>query len=593
MKRRQSLFLTIMLLLAASWGLQACNGGGGGDEDADADVSVDDAAGDEADAPDIQDAPDGDAAADGTDLPIEDVSSEDISPDHYHPECIEVPLTQVIGNWDVVPFQVFDGTFKAGVVAFHEQGVDVVFSVNGVEAARAQDPELNDRTGVFEYWLELSAADYADGPVTLSATVEPDCPGHTARDLDDLVLYANAGGSLTNDTVRWADCGAGSDETGDGSEGAPYATVEKAFVEVGSGGTVHLKAGTCYALTSLYPSAGYDMWTTVRSAPGLTRDDVHILTYGPTDDSTGRFGETMVRWKDVSLYKDVDPGFSTIFYYESGDFAWVDGTAVYDARGQWNGGEILNGNSPYRVYFTDAVIRDIMNAGHGFGRNVTMENIGSDVFRGSTDLISVNLTVYGIDSGTTDAHPDFIQFYNPDSTVDNVILYNSKVYDMGAQGIFGGPGAMRNVAFVNLLMEKDPPDSALTSQLTGDWDHMLMWHITTVDAGMMLREPDNIRNVWVVDNNFANLHAGSATELPGWTIDHNHVAGLTWEQTEPMGTSATVGDPLFADEPSDDYRITSDSPAYHTGIPLAGVPADVDGNLYDAETPSLGAFASP
>ena len=41
---------------------------------------------------------------------------------------------------------------------------------------------------------------------------------------------------------------------------------------------------------------------------------------------------------------------------------------------------------------------------------------------------------------------------------------------------------MRNVAFVNLLMEKDPADSALISQITGDWDHVLLWHVTTVEG---------------------------------------------------------------------------------------------------------------
>lgn len=499
--------------------------------------------------------------------------------------------TQTIGNWDVVPFQRFSGVFEVGIVAFHEEGVDVVFSVNGVEIARVSDPTLNPRTNVYEYWTSIDAADHPDGEIVLAAVIEPDCEGHLSRELKPLVLYANSGGSLDNETVIWADCGSGSDTDGLGTEAAPFATIERAFVDAGSGGTVYLKAGECYALTNALPSAEYDLWTTIRPAPGVSRDQVSILTYGPDDDSTGRFGENMVRWQDVRLYKDVEPGYSTLFYFEAEHRVWFDGAELFDARGQWNGGNPLNGNRPFYAYYTGAYIHDIQNAGYAFGRDVVMENIGSDIFRGTSDLLSVNLLVLGIDRGTTDAHPDFFQFYNPDETVDNVVVYNALVYDMGAQGIFGGPGAMRNVAFVNLLMEKDPSDSALTSQITGDWDHVLLWHITAVDSGFFLREVDQLRNFFIQDNLFSTLHAGEATELPSFIIENNHVAALVWTQSDPMGENASVGDPGFVDEPADDYHLSPSSLAVHAGIPLPGVPADVENNLYDPDSPSLGCFA--
>ncbi len=499
--------------------------------------------------------------------------------------------TQTIGNWDVVPLQRVSSAFNVGVVAFHEEGVDVVFSVEGQEATRVTEPTLNPRTGVVEYWFTWDPADHADGPVTLGATIEPDCDGHLPRELDPLILNANAGGSQDNPAERWVDCQAGDDNTGDGSESAPYATIEKAFVEVGDGGTVLLEAGDCYALTADLPSADYTLWTTVRPAPGVDRADVSILTYGPDDSSTGRFGEDMVRWQDVRLYKDVDPGYSTLFYLESGHHVWFDGAELFDARGQWNGGQPLNGNDPWAAYYTDAYIHDLQNAGHHFGRDVVLENIGSDVFRGASGLMSIHLLVRGIDRGTTDAHPDFFQFYNPDSTVDNVVVYNARVYDMGAQGIFGGPGQMRNIAFVNLLMEKDPADSALTSQITGDWNHVLLWHVTTVDSGFMLRETDQLDNWFIQNCLFHTLHSGDATALPGFTIEHNHVAELVWDQPEPMGLYPSVGDPGFVDEANDDYHLRSDSPAALAGAPLPGNPVDAEGNPYHAETPSLGCFA--
>jgi hypothetical protein len=220
-----------------------------------------------------------------------------------------------------------------------------------------------------------------------------------------------------------------------------------------------------------------------------------------------------------------------------------------------------------------------------------MENIGSDVFRGSSDLLSVNLSIRRIDRGTTDAHPDFFQFYNPGSVVDNVIVYNTRVYDMGAQGIFGVEGTAHNVAFVNLLMEKDPPDSALTSQLSGDVDHLLLWHVTTVDSGFLLREISRVRNVWIQDGLWDQL-SGANSVPAGFRIDHNRYAGLAWDMTTPLGAPASVGDPGFRAVSTDDYRLAPTSAALRAGVPLAGVPADVEGNLYDPTTPALGAFAN-
>lgn len=498
--------------------------------------------------------------------------------------------TRAIGNWDVVPYQRFSGTFEVGVVGFHEEGLDVVFAVNGEPVGRVAEPTRNPRTGVCEYFVTLDAADYPDGPVTVTATLEPDCVGHLARELAPLVLHANAGGSLGNDTVLRVDCATGDDDAGDGSPGAPYRTIERAFTLVGDGGTVELAAGGCYELTDDLPPSGYTHWTTVQPAPGVAREEVEILTYGP-GASTGRFGEDRVRWRNVRLRKDVEPGYSTLFYLESGHAVWFDGAELYDARGQWNGGQLLGGNVPWEAYYTDAYVHDIQNAGYRFGRGVVMENIGSDVFRGASGLLSVNLVVYGIDAGTTDAHPDFFQFYNPDETVENVVVYNARVYDMGAQGIFGGPGEMRDVAFVNLLMEKDPADSALTSQITGSWDHVLLWHVTTVDAGFFLRETAALRSFFIQNGLYHTLHAGDATSLPTFTIERNHVATLVWDQPEPMGLYASVGDPGFVDVATDDYHLASGSPAVGRGAPLPGVPVDVEGTPYDPEAPALGCFA--
>jgi hypothetical protein len=368
--------------------------------------------------------------------------------------------------------------------------------------------------------------------------------------------------------------------------------VEKAYTQVGAGGTVYLKAGLDYKLTSTLANKNYQYWTTVTTAPGVTRDQVAISGNTADGTSTGRFGETMVRWKNVQIYSDNAPGYGTIFYFESGHHVWFDGTDLYDKRGIWNGTQPFGGNDPYWTYLTDGVMREMINAGGGFLRNMSISNIGSDIYGGGDGLVGINVSVDSIDPGTTGAHPDFIQFYNPGDTVENVIIYNNRAYNMTAQGIFGQN--CRDVAFVNLLLEKDPPSSFLTSQLGEVWDHIILWHVTTVDQGFLIgADPITSKsNFNVQDCNLGGFNAAAETTLLNSTIAYNHFQSLSWNQPKPMGTHATLGDQGFVDNNNDDFRVTTASKCYRSGVPLPGVPADINGDLYDPTHPDRGCFST-
>jgi hypothetical protein len=500
--------------------------------------------------------------------------------------------TKVIANWDVVPFQCISQPFKAGVVAFHETGVDVDFQINGEAAGRIADPTWNDQTGVFEYWIEINPARYADGPLTLSATAYPDGEGHTSRTLTNLTLYANTGDSLTSKLVKWADADNGSDITGDGSEPNPYQTIKKAVLSVGHGGTVYLKAGPNYILNQI-GGAAFNYWTTVTCAPGLTADDVHIGTYLTANtNSTGRYSQSGIRWGSVSFYCDQAPG-KTLFYLPNPGKTWFDGTVFYDKNGRWANTSIFNGNGQ-DPYCTDCYARDLANVNNTgiLQRNMRYERIGSDIFRGKSNLTAINTVIRLIDRGTTSAHPDFFQFYNPTVPMENIIVYNCQAYDMGAQGFFGSEGITRDVAFVNLLLEKDPPESTWSSQASGPMDHVLLWNATFVDQTFSFRDDTSGILNWDVRNCVFNIFSASnRTSISTCTIGHNHITALTWQQKDPLGTGTTVGDPCFVDYDNDDYRLQPSSPAYQTGTLLPGVPADVDGYLYNPVNPSRGAFS--
>ena len=74
-----------------------------------------------------------------------------------------------VARWDVIPDQRVSGIFRAGVCAFHEDGVSVEFRVNGDIAYVTEKPTLNPRTGVWEYVFPVNTALLPDGPVTLGA----------------------------------------------------------------------------------------------------------------------------------------------------------------------------------------------------------------------------------------------------------------------------------------------------------------------------------------------------------------------------------------------------------------------------------------
>lgn len=496
--------------------------------------------------------------------------------------------TRAIANWDVVPFQKVEQPMKVGVVAFHETGVDVVFRVNGREVARVTEPTWNDRTRVHEYWFELRPADYPDGPLVLSATAIPDGAGHEPRELSDLTLFANSGGTLTHPTIVWADAEKGNDETGDGTEAAPFATIRKAVLAAGDGGTVYLKAGRGYKLTAI-GGAPFTYWTTVTAAPGLTADDVHILTAGRDDSSTNRYNKSGICWKNVSLYCDRKPGFGNIFYLGDNIRAWCDGAVLYDKNGRFGGTTLFNRGI---CYVTDSLIRDVANVFGDFHRNVRMERILSDTFRGRSNLTVINVEIDTVDRGDTGAHPDFFQMHAPGQVVENIILYNVKAIDAHQQGIFGGPGTNRDIAFVNVLFKKNPPNASLVSQVTGDWQHVLLWHTTMVYQAFNFRETAQLRH-WDVRNCiFDTFAAGAANTMPADSQARGvHVSKLTWQQREPLGEGTTVGDSLFIDPARNDFRLKPESPAAGSGVAVPGVPADIDGHPYDPNARDRGALS--
>ena len=58
------------------------------------------------------------------------------------PEADDAAVQRPVAHWDVVPDQRFSDVFNVGVVAFHTEGVEVEFSVDGSHVFTAEDPTL-------------------------------------------------------------------------------------------------------------------------------------------------------------------------------------------------------------------------------------------------------------------------------------------------------------------------------------------------------------------------------------------------------------------------------------------------------------------
>ena len=504
-----------------------------------------------------------------------------------HTDVQSSDSTGVIANWDVVPYQIVDEPFNAGVVAFHEQGVTVTFYVNGKVVATSEAPAYNPRTDVWEYWFTLDPGQYTDGPLTLAATAGSDNGSASQRTLTPIILYANASHTIAPASPVYVSPD-GNDATGNGSVEDPYASIEKGFIKAGDGGTVYLQAGEYQLDVDAGAEQAFVYWTTITAAPGVARADVVIRGNGSTGS---RFYQPMVKFSNVSMYKDAET-YAVVLRVRDGQHVWVENCDLYDALGHHHGHETF-GNEGGDLFVTDALIRDIMNGSGGtLTRNVTYRNIGGDVFRAASNLTAININVENMDPAE-DAHPDLIQFYHPDSTVSNVILYNVYATDMNAQGIFGsddGDGATRDIAFVNILFEKTA-ENYFKSQV-GNMNHALFWHITTVNHGMSVNS-QSMRNCSVLNNAFFMLSDGEAVSMPDSDIRYNHYEKLNWNQTNGgMGVGYTTGDPLFRDTATRDFRLAEASPGYRSGTPLECVPADIFGNEFDRVNPDIGAVSN-
>ena len=481
-----------------------------------------------------------------------------------------------IARWDVIPDQRVSGIFRAGVCAFHEDGVSVEFRVNGEIAYIAEKPTLNPRTGVWEYVFPVNTALLPDGPVTLGARAFTLAASPEEYTLPDLPLFANHGGSLTVSDTLWVDSVNG-DDTAAGTESAPLLTLKAAVKRIPVGGTVYLRAGE-YSAGGLGGGSNRPYWTTIAAAPGVARDDVQI--------AKGRPGTQRLRFKGVSLYCDADSSYTAILDGENGNhIVWLDDCKCYNKKGRWAANAVVFGNN-YIGYVTGGLTTELTNGPGGtLLRDHEVRKIASDVWTGSDRLV-VNCTSSDVDGGDTGAHPDFHQSYAVDPNwVHDVILYNVTGYNCKCQGLFGV--RLRDSAFVNVVFERTVVSDFLT-QYSDVMENVLFAHITLINQTWLWRDSYTPTDVRVYNSLMGRMSSGATVGLDGSGTNGLLVSNCFFYRANgSFGLNAISGDPHFADTNASDYALLADSPALANFRPFQCIPTDFRGVPWSDEPSGL------
>lgn len=395
-----------------------------------------------------------------------------------------------IARWDVIPYQLADGVFKAGVVAFHDTPVKVVFSVNGKKAYIARKPIRNERTGVVEYVFPFDPSAYADGPVTLEAEVVPE-EGETYK-LPELPLYANAKKTLGSTKSAYVDPVNGN-EFAAGTAAAPFKSINRAIREVGDGGTIYLLPGA-HQMKMIGGGRSRKYWTTITPAPGVKRSDVVM--------AGGKSGTDKLLFRGLDLVSTVKEGeVSGLAIGEAGQtMAWFD-DCDFTNKGGRNSGISKPFTNRLRAFVTGGATHDM-----AFGpaaeivRKHEVSKIVTEAF-GGNDCLVVNSKVTDMDAyGSTVINSEFfLASVSAPLWTGDVIYYNVAALDCCSRAFTARQ--LRNSAFVNLAFKGTGGD-LMVSRFSEKIENVLFsrvrlvgqnWWWVTTDSGREDLVPKAIR----------------------------------------------------------------------------------------------------
>lgn len=513
-------------------------------------------------------------------------------------------MSTPIARWDVVPYQRFSTSFKIGIVAFHKNGIaNIDFTITGQGFSGSNQSVssmlLNDRTGIWEYWISLSPDDFAtSGLISIDATV-------TGGDSDSRImdtLYLNVDKGDLERHEAWVDPTNGSDSTGAIDDNThPFATARIALQAINTvqgsvdGAIIYFEEGV--HSNGWYNPVTSTEWLTYKPSLNADPSNISWSSWGGTATTT------LLKLEGLTI---ASSGSGNLPFNNTASNIWFDNvTSIGSGQTVTSSNPLMN-NVVVPTYYTDTIIDNVDYGVYNgtLARNVNVTNSGNDAFVNT--LCILDSTAIGLDPGeTTYWHADCYQCHT--TPADNRIVFGFYCRDAHYQGIFlRGVGTHQNNAFVNCFIEKQGPFRLPTEGATYDtgnngfdiyglWDHLLVWHCTLPNSDFSFYEETEqgasiINSSWVGNlfTQFIDAHGGiNNYENPSWALpgnvngnifEHNHyiysavdngsgtVEGQPYiysknPDTDPSG-SYSVGDPL----------IDSNSESSTYGYPQSGSP---------------------
>lgn len=393
-----------------------------------------------------------------------------------------------IARWNFVPYQILGGTFNVGIVAHHFRGIShIEFSLNGGTWESVNGVSYNTDSQTTEYFVTVdttgmglyhpSTSDYAEiraivypnigVPLVLGGTLPSFGEYDSITDSDGIHgMFFLADEGQTYPTVEKYVSVQGNDSTGDGSEGNPVLTIQRAMKLISNeynstlgttfvdGGIVRLLAlpegvtiGHTYAnyVFGNFVHTKYS-WLTISPKEGIESASAPI-TQKSSDTSGARVTKVKLDNVTVAPYAGVMTTNTTL--YATAKPNTEEYAMIWANNCQFNGlGRLIAGNWTNSFRFQWVTHCGLTGSLNGFvdteiARGCTVGIISSDAYTNSG--LVIDSMAYSLDYSGTGNHPDFYQFNAAaaSKSFKNRILQNLYNEDttQDFQGIFAGAGA--------------------------------------------------------------------------------------------------------------------------------------------------------
>lgn len=377
-----------------------------------------------------------------------------------------------------------------------------------------------------------------------------------------------------------------------GSEGSPWATIQKGASTAQAGDTALVKGGTYNEQVSVENSGSAGNYIVLMAVPGET------VTVDGDGESVAAFGEGVIQTNNQDYI--VIHGFRVINSSGAGIFTRYSDHIIFRKNYTYN-----TGSSGIAVWTSTNAVVDSNEVEYantlGGGSQENMSIAQTDTFEVAYNHVHHSAGQEGIDikdgsSNGSAHHNECNNIYKMGLYVDawdaltaNIHIYQNLIYENGGDGIDLASekgGLVQNIWIYNNIIY----GNTTTGIKFGDWgesgydrpmQEVYVINNTVYDNGgygISVGNPDVISDI-VIRNNICSQNDGGqlhAVSVPSGalTMEYNLVDGYSPEN----GDNHVSGDPQFTNAAQADFSLLNGSPAIDAGSATDAPNFDYTGN---------------